>query len=254
MVILIFLLGIIIGSFLNVCIYRIPKGESIVFPSSHCPGCSTPLKWYDLVPVLSFLFQGGKCRYCGENISPRYPIVELLDGIIFITLYFILGFNLDFIFYAFLFSLLIIITFIDLDYQIIPNILVILILLGSIIYKLLNLLLYGIPLNLFNGLMGLTISGLIFLIILIVSKGGMGGGDVKLIGVLGFILGVPKIFLNIFLSFLIGGIISIFLLGFKIKGRKDPIPFGPFITLAFTITLFWGNRIIDWYIASFLLR
>ena len=102
--------------------------------------------------------------------------------------------------------------------------------------------------------MGFVIGGLIFLIILIVSKGGMGGGDVKLIGALGFILGVPKVFLNIFLSFLIGGIISIFLLVFKIKGRKDPIPFGPFIILAFTITSFWGDRIIDWYIASFLQR
>ena len=164
------------------------------------------------------------------------------------------GFNLDFIFYTFLFSLFIIISFIDLDYQIIPNTMVLFILLVSMVYKILNLLLYSVPSNLVNSLIGLSLSGLIFLTILIVSKGGMGGGDVKLIGTLGFILGVPRIFLNIFLSFLTGGIISIFLLVFKIKERKDPIPFGPFIILGFIITLFWGDKIINWYLVSFLLR
>lgn len=250
----IFLLGTIIGSFLNVCIHRIPKKESIVFPGSYCPSCSTPLKWYDLIPVLSFLFLKGKCRCCGERISPKYPTVELLNGIIFVMLFSKFGFNLDFIFYTFLFSLFIIISFIDLDYQIIPNTMVLFILLVSMVYKILNLLLYSVPSNLVNSLIGLSLSGLIFLTILIVSKGGMGGGDVKLIGTLGFILGVPRIFLNIFLSFLTGGIISIFLLVFKIKERKDPIPFGPFIILGFIITLFWGDKIVNWYLVNFLLR
>lgn len=254
MTILIFLLGTIIGSFLNVCIHRIPKEESIIFPGSYCPSCSTPLEWYDLVPVLSFLFLKGKCRYCGERISPRCPIVELLNGFIFVMLYSKFRFNLDFIFYTFLFSLFIIITFIDLDYQIIPSTMILFILVGSIVYKILNLMLYSIPVNFVNSLMGLGVSILIFLIIFVVSKGGMGGGDVKLIGVLGFILGISKIFLNIFLSFLAGGIISVLLLVFKIKGRKDPIPFGPFIILGFIITLFWGDKIINWYLVSFLLR
>lgn len=250
----IFLLGTIIGSFLNVCIHRIPKKESIVFPGSYCPSCSTPLKWYDLIPVLSFLFLKGKCRCCGERISPKYPTVELINGIIFVMLFSKIGFNLDFIFHTFLFSLFIIISFIDLDYQIIPNTMVLFILLVSIVYKILNFLLYNVPSNLVNSLMGLGISGLIFFIIFVVSKGGMGGGDVKLIGVLGFILGIPKIFINIFLSFLAGGIISVLLLAFKIKGRKDPIPFGPFIILGFIITLFWGDKIVNWYLVNFLLR
>lgn len=252
MFIQIFLLGIIIGSFLNVCIYRIPREESIVFPGSYCPRCSTPLKWYHLVPILSFLFQRAKCKYCGEKISPRYPAVEFLNGVIFLLLYLKFGFNINFIFYAFLFSILTIIIFIDIDHQIIPNALVLFILIGKNICIFIQYFLYNISLNLVDNISGLVVSGIIFSIIFIISKGGMGGGDVKLIAVLGFVLGIPKIILNIFLAFLIGGIISILLLAFKIKGRKDPIPFGPFIILAFTITLFWGDMIINWYLRSFI--
>ena len=248
MSIIIFLLGTIIGSFLNVCIYRIPREESIVFPGSHCLSCSTPLKWYDLIPILSFLQLRGKCRYCGEKISPRYPIVELLNGIIYLLLYAKVGLGIDFIYYSFLMSILTIIFFIDIDHQIIPNTLVLLILIWDIIYKFINFLIYNLPLNLINHLLGLIVGFILFLLIFILSKGGMGGGDVKLMGVFGFVLGIPRIFLNIFLSFVVGGIISIFLLAFKIKKRKDPIAFGPFLILGFLVSLFWGYEIIDWYL------
>lgn len=250
MAIIIFLLGITIGSFLNVCIYRIPKGESLVFPTSHCIKCNTPLKWYNLIPIISFILQKGRCRYCREAISLQYPVVELLTGIILTILYFNIGINIDFIYYLFLFSLLIIITFIDIKHQIIPDGLILSILIGTILYKSIQYLLFDVPINLLNGLIGFIISSLFFLIIIIVSKGGMGGGDLKLIGVFGFILGFPEIILNIFLSFIIGGMVSILLLAFKIKGRKDPIPFGPFIILGFIVTLFWGTCIISWYINS----
>ena len=252
MSIFIFLLGIIIGSFLNVCIYRIPREKSIVYPDSHCPNCSTPLRWYDLIPILSYILQRGKCRYCREPISLQYPVIECSNGIIYLILYNKFGLTIDFVFYAITFNTLLVISFIDLYFQIILDFLNILILILAIIYKILRFTLYGISPNLFNSILALVISSGIFLTIVIVSKGGMGGGDVKLIGALGFILGIRLILLNIFLSFILGAIISIFLLLFKIKDKKDPIPFGPFICLAFMITVFWGDLIINWYIISFL--
>ena len=252
MSIFIFLLGTIIGSFLNVCIYRIPREESILYPSSHCPNCGTPLHWYDLIPILSYILQRGKCRYCRESISLQYPVIECLNGLLYLVIYNKFGLSMDFIFYATIFGILLIISFIDLHFQIIPDFLNVLILILAIIYKILQFTLYGISSNLFNSILALIISGGIFLIIVILSKGGMGGGDVKLIGVLGFILGIKMVLLNIFLSFILGAIISIFLLLFKIKERKDSIPFGPFICLAFIITVFWGDLIINWYIISFL--
>lgn len=252
MSILIFLLGTIIGSFLNVCIYRMPKGQSIVYPPSHCPNCSTPLKWYNLIPILSFIVQRGKCGYCGEKISPQYPIVEFFNGVFYLMLFYKFGLNLDFIFYSIIFSILIIIFFIDLYHQIIPNGLNILILVLGIIYKFLQFILYNKPLDLINSLLGLIIASGVFLLIIIISKGGMGGGDMKLIGVLGFIIGLKRIVLTIFLSFIIGAIISIFLLLFKIKGRKDPIPFGPFICLAFMAVVFWGDNLFLWYMDTLL--
>lgn len=252
MQLLIFLYGLIIGSFLNVCIYRIPRRQSISLPSSYCPNCSASLKWYDLVPVFSFIAQGGRCRYCREKISPKYLIIELLNPIIYLMIYNKFSFTLEFFFYTIIFSLLIIITLIDLEYMIIPDILVILILVITIMYKLASYIFYNNSLGFLNSILGLVLSSSLIIIIIIVSKGAMGWGDVTLIGSLGFILGLKNIFLTIFLSFLLGAIISVILLATKIKGRKDPIPFGPFIVLGFFITLFWGNQLIYWYISNFL--
>lgn len=251
MTILISLYGLLIGSFLNVCIYRIPREESIAFPSSHCPNCGTKLKAYDLVPILSYIVQRGKCRYCGEKISPQYPIVELLNSLVYILIYYKFGFSLNFLFYGIIFSILIIIGFIDLKEMIIPDILVILILITTIIYKLLTFILYSKYPDLLNSIGGLVLSSLLFILIIVLSKGGMGGGDVTLIGSLGFILGIKNIFLTIFLSFILGAIISIILLVTKIREKKDPIPFGPFIILGFFITVFWGDELINWYLSLF---
>lgn len=248
MIILIFLLGISLGSFLNVCIYRIPNKESILYPSSHCNNCSTPLRWFNLIPVLSYIFQKGRCGYCRDLISLQYPVVELGNGILAMILYIRFGLSLDYIFYLIVFSVLIIISFIDLKLEIIPNVLNVLILIFSIIYKILNFSLYNISPDFINSLLGFSLSSIIFLGIIIISKGGMGGGDMKLISVLGFILGREMVFLNIFLAFLIASFISIILLIFKVKGRKDSIPFGPFISLAFIITVIWGSSIVNFYI------
>lgn len=251
MTILISLYGLLIGSFLNVCIYRIPREESIVFPSSHCPNCGTKLKAYDLVPILSYIVQRGKCRYCGEKISPQYPIVELLNSLVYILIYYKFGFSLNFLFYGIIFSILIVIGFIDLKEMIIPDILVILIIIITIIYKVLLFLLYSKSPDLLNSIGGLVLSSFLFILIILISKGGMGGGDVTLIGSLGFILGIKKILLTIFSAFIFGAIISIILLVTKIREKKDPIPFGPFIILGFFITVFWGDELINWYLSLF---
>lgn len=247
MTILIFIYGLIIGSFLNVCIYRIPREESIAFPSSHCPKCGTSLSWYDNIPLFSYIFLLGKCRYCKAKISSQYPIVELLNGLVYLITYRYFGLTLDFIFYGLISSVLIVITFIDLKEMIIPDILIVIILILSSIQKFLNYFIYKISPGLVNSFGGLVLAGGLFLAIVILSKGGMGGGDVTLIGALGYVLGLRLIPITILLSFILGSIISIFLLVSKIKTRKDPIPFGPFIVLAFFITLFWGENIAAIY-------
>jgi len=247
MTLLIFIYGLIIGSFLNVLIYRIPRNESIAWPGSHCPVCSHSLKWYDNIPLFSYLVLKGKCRYCKTKISKQYPLVESLNAVVYIIMYIKFGFGIDFIFYSLMSSVLVAIIFIDLKEMIIPDSLVLSILVLSIIHKACNYFLYGISPDLMVSFLGLLLAVGLFLAIVIVSRGGMGGGDVTLVGALGFVLGVKYILLNIFLSFILGAIISIVLLAAKIKTRKDPIPFGPFIVLGFFITSLWGQDIINWY-------
>ena len=248
MILLILIYGLIIGSFLNVLIYRIPREESIAWPGSHCPSCSHSLKWYDNIPLFSYLWLKGKCRYCRGGISLQYPLVEALNAFIYITMYLKFGLSANFVFFSLISSILIAIIFIDLKDMIIPDSLVLSILVLSVIHKIINYFMYNIPLNLKGSFLGLFLAGGLFLAIVLLSGGGMGGGDVTLIGALGFVLGVKYIFLNIFLSFISGAIISVFLLVSKIKTRKDPIPFGPFIVLGFFITILWGQDIINWYI------
>lgn len=251
MYILIFIYGLLIGSFLNVCIYRIPRDESIAFPASHCPNCNTNLKWYDNIPLFSYLALQGRCRYCKEKISAQYPIIEVMNAIIYLVLFYKFKLSIDFISYALISSALLVVFFIDLKHMIIPDKLIITIVLFEILHKL-ALYFTDKEVYLKTSLIGALLAGLLFLLIVIVSRGGMGDGDITLIAALGFILGTRLIFLNIFLSFLIGAVVSVGLLGFKIKTRKDPIPFGPFIIVAFFIVLLFGERIIDLYMGLFI--
>ncbi|WP_176718805.1 prepilin peptidase [Caloranaerobacter ferrireducens] len=246
--IVVFAIGLIIGSFLNVCIYRIPKGESIVYPPSHCTSCNTRLKVFDLIPVFSYLLNKGRCRYCGEYISLQYPFIELLNGLIYLLLFYKFGVCFDLIRYLFLTSLLIIIGFIDYKHKIIPDSVLLFGFFTTLIFKLL----YYSKVELLNSILGLLIGGLIFLIIAIVSHGGMGGGDIKLIALLGFFFGWEHLLLLMFLSFVIGAFFSIVLLLLRIKDRKDFIPFGPFISIAAIITIFYGDILISYYINYFL--
>ena len=235
-----FLFGLIIGSFLNVCIYRIPRGESIVFPSSYCPQCSYFLKPWHLIPVFSFLLLGGRCSHCGEKIPWRYPLVELLTGILFTLLVFRYGFTVETLFYCFFIAALIVIAFIDRENFLIPNIVNLVLLgLGTFFHFFFRPIGWANPFLTFLG------TGLFFLFLQLLFRGGLGGGDVKLAAVLGLWLGWPLTVFAIFLGSLLGSIIGISLIILKKRKRKDPLPYGPFLVISTLIILLLGDLI--WY-------
>lgn len=236
-------IGICIGSFINVCIYRIPNRQSIAFPPSHCQDCQHPLRWKDLIPILSYLRLKGKCGYCGEKISPQYPIIELLNGGLYLGLFLKYGWTPLFFVWAILTSLLLTVTIIDLRHQIIPDECI---LFGLVVGILLHIIsVYDI--SILSGLIGFLVGGGIFLTIALVTKGAMGGGDIKLMAMLGLWFGTTDILVIALLSFFIGAIMSIFLIIFKLKTRKDMIPFGPFIALATLIVILYGQEILTLY-------
>jgi leader peptidase (prepilin peptidase)/N-methyltransferase len=245
--IVVFLLGLIVGSFLNVLIYRLPLKKSIVFPSSHCPNCETHLKYYDLVPVFSYIFTKGKCRYCGEKISLQYPIVELLTGLLFLLTFLNYGLTSEFIIFVILISSLIVVSFIDIKYQIIPNeITFSFISLGLILSIIFN------HISFINSLLGLVIPAGLLLLIAFIYKKGMGIGDVKLIGMIGVFIGWQYALISIFIGALFGSIYGIYMMVSGAMTRKTRIPFGPFISLGAVIMILFGNILINWYIGMLL--
>jgi len=238
----VFLVGTIIGSFCNVCIYRLPKKRSIVLPRSFCPHCESPIRSLDNIPIISFILLRGRCRNCRKRIPYKYPMVELFTGISFLSLYLTFGLSFIFAAYAILLSSLIIVTVIDLEYKIIPDVIT---LPGIIIGLILSL--FILPIPFINSLIGIMIGGGFFYLIAIVSKGGMGGGDIKLIAMIGAFLGWEGTLVTILMGSLIGSIIGIALIITKKKKRRDPIPFGPFLALGAVISIFWGKDLLYWY-------
>ena len=237
--IFIFIVGAAIGSFSNVCIYRLPKKLSIISPPSQCPNCGKSISPFDNIPIISFILLRGRCRYCQSPISWRYPIVELITGLIFLSLYLNFRISPQFFIYALLCTSLIIIAFIDLEHKIIPDVIT---LPGIIIGLTLSL---TIPhITLINSIKGLLIGGGLFYAIAIISRGGMGGGDIKLIAMVGSFLGWKNVLLTIFLGSLFGSIVGIVLIILKKKNRKDMVPFGPFLSLGAIISIFFGRDLI----------
>ncbi len=248
MLFFLFLIGLLIGSFLNVCIYRIPRRESIVFPGSHCTSCGAPLKSYDLIPVVSFLWLGGKCRTCKNPISPRYPAVELTTAVLITLQGWIWGLSFSFFLYAALSAVLIVVTMIDFDHQVIPDSLVLIIAALGLIYRLFICLpRFGLS-ALLDGAAGFLLGGALFLLIAVVSRGGMGGGDIKLTAALGLWFGWKLLLLMVFLSFVSGALVSAVLLLTHLRGRKDAVPFGPFLAFAAYLVSLCGNELIQWYL------
>lgn len=237
------ILGLFIGSFLNVVGLRIPQGESIVTPPSHCPSCNSRLGILDLVPVMSYVLLRGRCRHCGGNISPLYALFELLTAALFINSYIILGFQLELVIAWVFFSILIAITMSDLHTKLIPNKIIFP---GMVFFLIMRWFAHTLPY--IDYLIGFLVGGGLFYIVAILSRGGMGGGDIKLLAMIGLVIGWKLTLVTILLSSVIGLVISGILMLFgKIK-RKQPIPFGPYIALAAVIAYFWGNQLIDWYV------
>lgn len=242
-----FFFGSVVGSFLNVCIYRIPRNISIVFPSSFCPRCEKKIPPYYNVPIIGYLILKGRCAYCDNKISIRYPFVETLTGFFFLISFINWGFPENIIYFVFICSL-IVVTFIDIDFQIIPDRIS---LTGIFVGYIVSLLIF--KRGFLSPLLGIILGGGIFYLIgksyeLITKREGLGGGDVKLMAMFGAFLGVKSIPFIILVSSLTGTLLGLYLILFKKKDTKFAIPFGPFLCLGAIIYIFWGEQIISWYL------
>jgi leader peptidase (prepilin peptidase) / N-methyltransferase len=268
-----FILGLVIGSFLNVCIYRIPRGESIVFPSSHCTQCGKDIPAYDNIPVLSYLWLGGKCRFCKKPISMQYPLVELLTGLIFLGCALKWDFTSPTYINALFLSLVVILIFIDYHHQILPNVITIP---GAIAGIVLSFLqekeLYADSISvklaaLLNGsnpagilpwagsLVGaIFASGALFLVAFLYQlarkRQGLGMGDVKMMALVGAFLGWRLAFLTIFIGSFAGSIIGLLLILFRGKNMQTKLAFGTFLGMGSLLAAFFGSAVIGWYTAT----
>ena len=243
-----FILGAVVGSFLNVCICRMPRDESVVSPPSHCPGCGYRIRWYDNIPLVSYLLLRGRCRGCREKISPRYPLVELLNALLSLALFLRFGPTLAFAVLFLFCSALVVITFIDLEHQIIPDEIS---LSGIVLGFIFSFFLRGH--GWLNSLLGILLGGGSLLLVaygyqVVTGKEGMGGGDIKLLAMMGAFLGWKSIPFIIFVSSLAGSVIGVSLMLIQKKDSKLAIPFGPYLALGALLYVFYGPRLISWYL------
>ena len=236
-----FIFGAAIGSFLNVCIFRLPEEKSIVKPASQCPVCHHPIRYSDNIPIISFLLLGGKCRDCSARISWRYPLVELITALLSLALFFKFGLSLNFFIFFIFTAVLIVITFIDLDHQIIPDVLT---LPGIPLFFLAAVFLVKVPWK--DALIGLLIGGGVLMTIAIVyefitKREGMGGGDIKLLAMIGGFFGWQSLIFVLLFSSFTGAIIGITAMIIKKQDTKYAVPFGPFLSAAAVAYIFWGE-------------
>lgn len=245
----VFIFGLLIGSFLNVCIYRMPKSESIVFPASHCPACNKSIFWYDNIPVLSYLVLRGRCRFCKAPIGWRYPLVEILTALILTAFFLGFGLTAKFFAYSVMSCALVVSTFVDFEIQEIPDE----ISLGGLIVGLLfafllpsimgsSLRLHALLRSFAGAIAG---GGSIFLLgvfgKLAFKKEAMGGGDVKLMAMIGSFIGFKLVLLTFFMAPFLGVVPGVVL---KVRNGSEIIPYGPFLSVAALISLFFGNKIL----------
>jgi leader peptidase (prepilin peptidase) / N-methyltransferase len=237
-----FFIGLLLGSFFNVVGLRLPAGESIAKPRSYCPSCKRTLTAWELIPIVSFVMQGGKCRGCGVHISPLYPFVELLTAILFMITPLLVGWSKELIVSWTLISLLMIIFVSDIRYMIIPDKVLLFFAVIFIIERIF------VPLSpWWDSLVGAFVGFTLLLLIAFVSKGGMGGGDIKLFALLGFVLGWKKVLLSFFLSTFYGTVFGLFGMALGKVHRGEPMPFGPYIVLGILTVYFFGQTILQWY-------
>lgn len=237
----IFIFGIVIGSFLNVCIYRLPAGEDIVRKPSHCMHCGKKLKWYELIPVVSFLIQKGRCRSCGKELSLQYPLVELANGLLYLWIVHVTGYGLLSVLYCLSVSILLVASVVDFrTYEIPPGCPFFIGALGGIrvLLDLSHWYLYGIGM--------LTVSGLFLLVYLITRGKGIGGGDIKLMAAAGLLLGWKQILLALAIGSVAGSVIHISLM--KLKGKSRMLAFGPYLAVGIFFAMLYGEEVIRWYL------
>jgi leader peptidase (prepilin peptidase)/N-methyltransferase len=253
-IIIFIFLGMVVGSFLNVCGDRLPAGESIVYPPSHCPACQRRLKAKDLVPVFSYLWLRGCCRYCRAPIPRRLLWVEIGTGVLFGLACWRYGLSLELLITLVYSCIFIVLLVIDLEHRLILNKVVypsmVLALLVSILFSL-----FLPQVEIVPGILSAAIGGgvglVLFLLVVLVSRGGMGWGDVKMAALIGLVTGFPLMFVALLLAVLAGGLVAGLLLALKIKRRRQAIPFAPFLSLATIVTLLWGSNILSWYLGLF---
>ncbi len=241
-------LGLCVGSFLNVCIYRFPLSQSIIFPSSFCPECKSNIKWFQNIPVISYIFLWGRCSNCKAKISIQYPFVELLTAFLFLLNYIFFALSFKFLISIIFLSMLIIVVFVDFKHLIIPDEVTI----GGVVVGFLLSFLNS-DVTWVESIGGIILGGGILLLIiklfyLLTKKEGMGGGDVKLLAMIGAFLGYKSIFFVVFVSSLLGVLIGVPLLFFKKGESGGVIPFGPFLSFAAIIYFYSGEKIINWYL------
>ena len=242
--IIIFLYGIIIGSFLNVCIYRIPKKENFTTTRSHCMNCGYQLKWYDLFPLFSYIILCGKCRNCKAKISIQYPIIEALNGILYVMIFMINGYQIESVIYCLLTSALIVLSVIDFRTYEIPiglNVFIGVLAMIRVAFDFKHVVMYLIGFC--------SVSGFLLLIYLITRGRGIGGGDIKLMAVSGLLLGYERIILAFALGCIIGSILH--LIRMKISNEDKVLAFGPYLSIGIVISMLYGNQIIIWYLDFF---
>ncbi len=239
--VLIFIYGIVIGSFLNVCIYRIPNKENIATKRSHCMSCNHQLKWYDLVPLISWITLAGKCRYCKTKISIQYPLIEFINGVGYVLIFYVNGINLDSVLFALCTSALLVLSVIDIRIQEIPVSINIFIFTLGILRLLIN------RNDVLEYVIGFfTVSGFLLLVYWVTKGRGIGGGDIKLMAVAGLFIGFKAIIVALILGCILGSIIHIFLMVTLKKGNV--LAFGPYLSMGIFISMIYGEEIINWYL------
>ncbi|HET9492007.1 MAG TPA: prepilin peptidase [Methylomirabilota bacterium] len=239
-------LGAVVGSFLNVVVVRIPRGQSLVRPPSHCGVCGKPIRWFDNIPLLSFLWLRGRCRLCQTRISWRYPVIEATTAILFALAAPRVGWGVELVGAWLFVAVLVAIAAIDLEHQVIPDSISLPAIAAGLALS------FVTPSRVWvDSLLGITVGAGIPFAVIILSRGGMGGGDMRLGALIGAFLGWQLALLSLFMAVLLGGVVATALLVAGRKGRKDRIPFGPFLAGSGVICLLWGNALLGWYWSSF---
>ena len=248
-IVIVFVFGLIVGSFLTAVIHRLPDLKTIIRERSHCPHCKKELGLWDLIPLLSFVMLAGKCRYCSKKISWQYPLVEFSTGLIFVLIWLNFGLSVYSVFLALIFAGLIVIAAYDLKKMLIPDEILWPLVILALLYFIGVAVVEGNFAILSSAFWGALVFGGIILILHFVSGGKwMGFGDIKLAGLLGFILGMPAVLVGFFITFLVGGFIGLVLMATGKKSLKDKVPFAPFMIFGFLIAIFWAEKILEWYL------